>query len=120
GWEAQLPLVEEEFRSALADHRERSEQWIKETAEGIYKELARNPVKLNMLRTSRIAADAAAIVVSVKTGGPGDIAHDLIVAPALMSVVEAATRQNAGSYVEQSKAQLRERLANDTERFANE
>lgn len=120
GWEAQLPLVEEEFQSALAAHRARSEQWIKETAEGIYKELERNPVKLNVLRSSRIAADAAAIVVSIKTGGPGDIVHDIVVAPALMSVVEAATRQIAGSYVDQCKAQLRERLTDDTARFADE
>lgn len=120
GWEAQLPVIEDEFQSALAAHRARTEQWIKEAAESIYKELARSPVKLNMLRSSRIAADAAAIVVSVKTGGPGDIVHDLVVAPALMSVVEAATRQIAGSYVEQCKAQLRERLTDDTAKFANE
>jgi hypothetical protein len=120
GWEDQVPVIEEEFRQALTDHRARTDQYIRDAAQGIYKELARDPVKLNILRSSRIAADAAAIVVSIKTGGPGDIVHDLVVAPALMSVVEAATRQIAGSYVDQRKAELRESLVKDTKRFAGE
>lgn len=120
GWETQVPVIDEEFRVALAAHRARTEEWIRETARGIYAELAREPVKLNILRTGRIAADAGAIVVSVKTGGPGDIIHDLVVAPALMSVIEAISRQLAGSYVEQRKEELRLLLVKDTIRFADE
>jgi len=120
GWEASVPDIEKEFATALAAHRARSDEWVKETARGIYTELAKNPVKLNMLRTGRIAADAGAIVVSIKTGGPGDIAHDLVVAPALMSVVEAVSRQLAGNYVEQRKKELRERLISDTKNFAED
>ncbi len=120
GWEAQVPVIDEEFRVALAAHRARSEEWIRETARGIYAELAREPVKLNILRTGRIAADAGAIVVSIKTGGPGDLIHDLVVAPALMSVIEAISRQLAGTYVEQRKEELRLRLVKDTTRFADE
>jgi hypothetical protein len=120
GWEAQVPVIEEEFRAALAAHRSRTEQYIRDTAQGIYQELAKDPLKLNLLRTGRIGADAGAILVSIKTGGPGDIVHDLVVAPALMSVVEAISRQLAGNYVEQRKAELRQRLVADTKRFAEE
>lgn len=118
GWEARLPVIEKEFRTALAEHRARTDTYVREAAEGIYAELAKEPVKLNLLRSGRIAADAAAIVISIKTGGPGDIVHDLVVAPALMSVVEAVSRQLAGNYVEQRKAQLRRQLDEDTRAFA--
>lgn len=120
GWETRVPVIEDEFRTSLKEHQVRSDQYVREAAEAIYKELERDPVKLNMLRSSRIAADAAAIVVSVKTGGPGDIIHDIVVAPALMSVVEAATRHIAGNYVEHRKEKLRDQLITDTARFADE
>lgn len=118
GWTRQVPVVEQEFRDALDEHRARTQQWIREAAQGIYNELAREPVKLNLLRTGRLAADAGAIVVSMKSGGAGDVVHDLVVAPALMSVVEAISRQLAGSYVDQKKTELRERLVEDTRTFA--
>lgn len=120
GWQGQLAEIEREFQAALAQHQARTEIYIREAAQGIFQELARDPVKLNLLRTSRIAADAAAIVVSIKTGGPGDIVHDIVVAPALMSVVEAATRHIAGSYVDQKKEHLRQQLVEDTRGFADQ
>jgi GTPase Era involved in 16S rRNA processing len=117
-WGSVTPAVAAEFRSRLQQHRERTEEWVRETAQGIYEELARDPVKLNMLRTGRISADAAAILVSIHTGGHGDIVHDLLVTPAMMSLVEAISQHIASSYVEQRKKELRERLLADTQSFA--
>lgn len=119
-WEADLKNTHSEFESQLQAHRARTQEWIRETAQAIYGELARNPTKLNMLRTGRISADAAAIVISIKTGGAGDIVHDLVLAPALMSVIEAITQQLAESYVQGRRQELRERLLHDTQRFSEQ
>lgn len=108
------------FHARLSQHLAQGEQWTRDAARSIYEELAKNPVKLNLLRTGRIAGDAGAIIVSLKTGGHGDILHDIIVAPVLMSVVEAASQQLTENYVEARKLELRERLLADTQDFAGE
>lgn len=119
-WEGRVKEIQSEFHTQLEAHRQRSEQWIRETAQAIYNELAKDPVRLNFLRTSRIAADAAAIVVSIKTGGHGDILHDIIVAPALMTLVEAVTQQLTDSYVQVRRQELRQKLLEDTRSFVLE
>jgi len=115
-----IATVQQEFDSKLAAHRTRTDEWVRQTAQGIYGELAKDPVKLNLLRTGRIAADAGAILVAVHTGGQGNILHDLIVTPAVMSVVEAISQQVAGTYVEGRRRELRERLLEDTRAFADD
>ena len=117
-WAATIPLIKNEFAIKLDQHRARTDEWIRETAEGIYRELAREPVTLNLLRTGRVAADAGAIIISIHTGGQGDILHDMLVTPVMMSLVEAISQQLASSYVEQRRRELRERLLNDIRVFA--
>lgn len=115
-----IGTVQREFEQKLAEHRARTDEWVQQTARGIYVELAKDPMKLNLLRTGRIAADAGAIIVAVHTGGHGNILHDLIVTPAVMSVIEAISQQIAGSYVEARRLELRDRLLADTKVFAEE
>lgn len=119
-WAAAVAPVNQDFRIKLEQHRERTEAWIRETAQGIYQELAKDPVRLNLLRTGRISADAAAIIISIHTGGHGDILHDILVTPAMMSLVEAISQQLASSYVEQRRRELRERLLADIRTFAQD
>lgn len=113
-WEETVPVLMPLFEQELQIHKGRVQEWSRETAQAIYKELEREPVKLNLLRTGRVAADAGAIIVSLKTGGAGDIVHDIVVAPALMSIVEAVSQQLTGNYVESKKQELKQRLVTDT------
>ncbi len=115
-----LDTIQQDFQTKLAQHRARTDEWVQQTAHGIYAELAKDPVKLNLLRTGRIAADAGAILVAIHTGGHGNILHDLIVTPAVMSVIEAISQQIAGSYVEARRLELRDRLLADTKVFAEQ
>jgi hypothetical protein len=117
-WDNRIAAVHVDFQRGLNEHRKRGEEWIRETAEGIYNEIKRDPIKLNFLRTSRLAGDVAAIVIAIKTGGAGDLLHDLLLAPALMAMVEMLSQQLSATYVEQRKRELRERLLADTREFA--
>lgn len=90
-------------------------------ARAIYAELEKLPSwKLNSLRASRLAADAAAIVISVKTGGAGDIVHDIVVAPVLMTLLEGISRELTSNYVENRKAEFKQQLLVDSQKFVNE
>lgn len=116
-WEQNLSALQEDFRAELARHRERSEALVRQTARSIYDELAKDPVRLNVLRTGRITADAAAIIIAIKTGGVG--VHDLVVTPALMSVVEAVSQALTENYVQHQRQSLKEKLLADTRAFAD-
>lgn len=116
-WDKEIVGLMPSFRRELEQHKRNIDRWSKETAQAIYTELEKEPIKLNILRTGRIAADAGAIIISVKTGGAGDLVHDIVVAPALMSVVEAVSRQLTGNYVERKKSDFKESLVSDTEKM---
>ncbi|MGI8906716.1 MAG: GTPase domain-containing protein [Candidatus Sumerlaeaceae bacterium] len=120
GWAQTMPTIQKDFKTKLEQHRLRTEEWVRETAQGIYQELARDPVKLNLLRSGRIAADAGAIIISIHTGGHGNVLHDILVTPAMMALVQAISQQLASSYVEQKRRELRERLLADTRIFAED
>jgi hypothetical protein len=115
---AETVEIETQFQQGLEEHLKLTEERIRKTASDIYGELKKQPVKLNLLRTGRLSADAAAIVVSIKSGGHGDILHDVIVAPILMSLVETVAQQLAGNYVDETKAALRQQLLEDVRGFA--
>jgi hypothetical protein len=119
-WDRQMPTLQAEFQAQLTAHWQQTEQRIKRTAEAIFHELEKRPAVLNALRASRLIGDAAAIVVSVQTGGAGDIIHDLVVAPALLTVIEAVSRAITEGYVVHRKLELREALLEDTRQFIDQ
>jgi hypothetical protein len=119
-WEQQLPALQAEFQAQLTAHWQQTEQRIKRTAEAIFHELEKRPTVLNALRASRLVGDAAAIVVSVQTGGAGDILHDLVVAPALLTVIETVSRAITEGYVAHRKLELRQALLEDTRQFVDQ
>jgi hypothetical protein len=71
-------------------------------------------VKLNLLRSGRLSADAAAIVLSIKTGGHGDLIHSMVIAPILLSLTEAASQAIADNHVTGLREQLRNNLLVET------
>ena len=115
-WERSLAAIEADFRDELIRHGERMDAHVRETARAIYTELAKEPIRLNILRTGRLTADAAAIILAVKTGGIG--IHDLVMAPAFMSVIQAVSQLLTENYVDAQRTLLRARLLDDTRTFA--
>jgi hypothetical protein len=119
-WDRQMTGLQAEFQAQLTAHWQQTEQRIKRTAEAIFHELEKRPAVLNALRASRLVGDAAAIVVSVQTGGAGDIMHDLVVAPALLTVLEAVSRAITEGYVAHRKLELRQALLEDNRQFVDQ
>ena len=62
---------------------------------------------LNSLRATRVTTDAAALAVALHTGGIG--VHDLIIAPAMLSVTSLLTESALGRYMNKAAAQLKQR-----------
>ncbi len=60
---------------------------------------------MNSLRAARATADAAAVVLALKTGGIG--INDLLLAPAMLSVTSMLTESALGRYLNLVKAKLR-------------
>lgn len=116
-WEQAVNALQYDFRSQLQSQRERHEALVRQTARNIYEELAKDPVRLNVLRTGRLTADAAAVIIAIKTGGVG--VHDFLVTPALMSVVEGVSQMLTENYVQHQRQVLREKLLEDTRSFAD-
>jgi hypothetical protein len=114
-WEKALADIEAEFRVHASRLHDRHQAAIRETAQKIYNELAKDPVKLNLLRSGRLSADAAAIVLSIKTGGQGgELLHSMVVAPVLLSLTEAASQAIADNHVMGLREQLRRKLLEET------
>jgi hypothetical protein len=119
-WDTHMHTLQAEFDVQLTAHWQQTEQRIKDTAAQIFHELAKRPAVLNSLRASRLVGDAAAIVVSVKTGGAGDILHDILLAPAMLAVLEAISRAITEGYVTHRRLELRDALLQDNRHFVNQ
>jgi hypothetical protein len=114
-WEKAVMDMEAEFRVQARRLEERHTESIRETAAKIYSEIARDPVKLNLLRSGRLSADAAAIVLSIKTGGHGgELIHSMVFAPILLSITEAASQMIADNHVAGLRDQLKNSLLEET------
>ena len=62
---------------------------------------------LNALRVGRVGADAAGVLVAVKTGAVG--VTEALLTPAMLSVTSILTESVAGKFMASVKEQLRER-----------
>lgn len=119
-WDQHMPRLQAEFQAQLTAHWQQTEQRIKETAADIFHELEKRPTVLNSLRASRLVGDAAAIVVSIKTGGAGNILHDIVMAPALLALLEAISMAVTEGYVTHRKIVLHDTLLQDNQRFVDQ
>jgi hypothetical protein len=120
GWDEHMHTLQTDFHTQLTAHEQQTQQRIKDTAAEIFHELEKRPAVLNSLRASRLVGDAAAILVSVKTGGAGDILHDILLAPAMLAVLEAISRGITEGYVAHRKLELRDALLHDNRQFVNQ
>ncbi len=73
-------------------------------ARALYTQLQDQPATLNSLRAARVSADAAAVVLAVKSGGLG--AADLVIAPAMLSLTTMLTESALGQYMKKVQQDL--------------
>jgi len=78
---------------------------VERAAQSLYKKLQEQPATLNRLRAARVTADAAAIVLAVKSGGLGAV--DLVLAPAMLSLTTMLTEGALGKYMDSVQNDLR-------------
>ncbi len=103
------PIVGRDFQTAAAALAEPMQADIRRAAESLYARLRERPALLNSLRAARVTADAASLILAVKSAGLG--ATDLLLAPAVFGVVSLLTESAVGSYVGAVAAGLRLRQA---------
>lgn len=80
---------------------------VEHTAEQLYHQLQQQPVILNTLRATRITADAAAIAITLHTGGIG--VQDLVIAPAMLTITSMLTESAIGGYMNKMESDLKQK-----------
>jgi hypothetical protein len=80
---------------------------VEKTALHLHDKLKEQPLVLNSLRATRVTADAAAIALTLHTGGIG--VHDLVIAPAMLTVTSLLAESAVGSYLHKVEATLKEK-----------
>ncbi|MGJ0430533.1 GTPase [Methylobacter sp.] len=100
----------QDFSEAARRYHIAFQQEVENTAQQLYHKLQEKPVLLNSLRATRVTTDAAAIALALNTGGIG--MHDLIIAPAMLTVTSLLAESAIGSYVHRAEAELKQHQLN--------
>ncbi len=106
----QRPDILQHFQGAAKTYHLSFQQDIEQTAHRLYHKLQEQPMVLNSLRATRVTADAAVIALTLHTGGIG--AHDLVIAPAMLTVTSLLAESAIGSYMHKVEAQLKQQQLN--------
>ncbi|MDD2724064.1 MAG: GTPase domain-containing protein [Methylovulum sp.] len=102
----QRPGILQEFTVAVKDYHLAFQQDVEESARHLYHKLQEQPMVLNSLRATRVTADAVVIALTLHTGGIG--VHDLVIAPALLTVTSLLAESAIGSYMHKVEAHLKQ------------
>ncbi len=97
--------IQADYQRAVDQYQEALQVEIRKVARGLYQQLQEQPATLNGLRAARVSADAAAVVLAVKSGGLG--LADLVIAPAMLSLTTMLTEGALGKYMEKVQADLK-------------
>ena len=79
---------------------------VEQAATRLFRKLQEQPALLNSLRATRVTTDAAVIALALQTGGIG--MHDLIIAPAMLSVTSLLAESAIGGYMNKVEAELKQ------------
>lgn len=99
-------FILQQFEQKTLDYHENFKQDIDETAQSLYRKLEEHPAILNSLRATRVTADAAMLVLVLQAGGIG--LHDLLIAPAMLSLTAFLAESAVGGYLHKAEAQLKQ------------
>jgi GTPase SAR1 family protein len=97
----------QDFGNAAQQYHLAFQEEVENTANRLFHKLAEQPTLLNSLRATRVTADAAVIALALHTGGIG--MHDLIIAPAMLTVTSLLAESALGSYMGHVEAELKQR-----------
>ncbi len=101
----QRPELEHLLIQSIESHQRAFAPQIQLAADKLFAHLQKHPATLNSLRAARVTADAAAVVLALKTGGIG--VNDLILTPAMLSFTSMLTEGAVGRYMTQVEAELK-------------
>ncbi|MGR8999268.1 MAG: GTPase domain-containing protein [Gammaproteobacteria bacterium] len=95
----------QDFSNSAKNYHISFQQDVEKTAQRLYRKLQEQPMVLNSLRATRVTTDAAAIALTLHMGGIG--MHDLIFAPAMLTVTSLLAESAIGSYMHRVEAELK-------------
>lgn len=102
----QRSLLQQDFSAAATNYHQDFQHQVEQAAQQLYQKLQEQPLLLNSLRATRVTTDAAAIALALHTGGIG--LHDLVIAPAMLSLTSLLAESAIGSYVHKVEASLKQ------------
>lgn len=100
----------QEFEKGVIAYHGSFQLQVEAAAQSLYHKLQEQPLVLNSLRATRISTDAAAVALALHAGGIG--LHDLMIAPAMLSVTSLLTESAIGGYMHKVQAELRQQQLN--------
>jgi GTPase SAR1 family protein len=106
----QRKAILQDFSTAAKNYHVSFQQDVEKTAQRLYHKLQEQPMVLNSLRATRVTTDAAAIALTLHMGGIG--VHDLIFAPAMLTVTSLLTESAIGSYMHKVEQELKQHQHN--------
>ena len=103
---SQRLAILQDFSIAAKTYHVAFQQDVEKTAQHLYHKLQEQPLVLNSLRATRVTTDAAAIALSLHMGGIG--VHDLIFAPAMLTVTSLLAESAIGGYMHKVEHELKQ------------
>ena len=103
----QRATILKDFANAAQRYHVSFQEEVESTANHLYHKLQEQPTVLNSLRATRVTADAAVIAIALHTGGIG--MHDLVIAPAMLTVTSLLAESALGSYMRRVESELKQR-----------
>ncbi len=102
----QRQAILQDFSVAAKTYHVAFQQDVEKTAQHLYHKLQEQPLVLNSLRATRVTTDAAAIALTLHMGGIG--VHDLIFAPAMLTVTSLLAESAIGGYMHKVEHELKQ------------
>jgi GTPase SAR1 family protein len=98
------------FEAGVVAYHGDFQQQVEAAAQRLYHRLQEQPLLLNGLRATRVTTDAAAVAIALHTGGIG--LHDLVIAPAMLSMTSLLAESAIGGYMHKVEAELKQNQLN--------
>ncbi|MGZ4978106.1 MAG: GTPase domain-containing protein [Methylobacter sp.] len=100
----------QDFALAAKNYHLSFQQDVESAAHRLHYKLQEQPMVLNSLRATRATADATVIAISFYMGGIG--LHDLVIAPAMLTVTSLLAESAVGGYMNKVEAELKQNQFN--------
>jgi len=100
----------QDFELAAKKYHLSFQQDVESAAHRLHYKLQEQPLVLNSLRATRATADAAVIALTLQMGGIG--LHDLVIAPAMLTLTSLVAESAVGGYMHKVEAELKQNQFN--------